>query len=134
MRDSADFRSVTSEYVRVAIGDVQVRSRRVAAASGSAVRADNPNPALPCRAAREVPQQYVALVDQTVPDSRNPDEDVQERARFRDQLVMLGCRQIRVRRDLLARGSDGVIRLARDLPKPAGEERSDGEKNQQEDG
>jgi hypothetical protein len=47
---------------------------------------------------------------------------------------MLGCRQIRERRDLLARGSDGVIRLARDLPKPAGEERSDGEKNQQEYG
>jgi hypothetical protein len=48
--------------------------------------------------------------------------------------VMLGCRQIRERRDLLARGGDGMIRFARDLPKTAGEERSDGEKNQQEDG
>jgi len=73
-------------------------------------------------------------VNQTVSDSRNPNEDVQERARFRDQLLMLGCRQIRERRDLLARGSDGVIRFARDLPKPAGEERSDREKNQQEYG
>ena len=89
---------------------------------------------MPCRAAREVPQQDVALVDQTVSDGRNPNESVQERARFRDQLLVLGCCEIRERRDLLARGSDGVIRFPRDLPKPAGEERSDREKNQQEDG
>jgi hypothetical protein len=89
---------------------------------------------LPCRAAREVPQQDVALVDETVSDGRNPNEDVQERARFRDQLLMLGCRQIREGRDLLARGSDGLVRFARDLPKPAGEQRSNREKDQQEYG
>ncbi|MFL5116166.1 MAG: hypothetical protein ACJ8DG_11055 [Microvirga sp.] len=74
------------------------------------------------------------MVDQTGSDSRNPNEDVQERAGFGDQLLMLGCCQIGEGRDLLARGSDGVIRFARDLPKPAGEERSDREKNQQEYG
>ena len=89
MRDSADFRSVTSEYVRTAPppGSGVVRISRTA---GTRTRM------------------------------------------FKSVRVF----EISSWCWVVARSasSDAVIRFPRDLPKPAGEERSDREKNQQEDG